>query len=186
MTHEPLEVQPRRKKWPWLVLVLVVAAIAAVIAWRWAPPVDATMAQLRSADVLYESVYAPVPPDGAAPGRPLTAAQSDALEAKLAAVLHGTCTPAYLAELKHTARGMTNRVSSALARGEDYAPSHPYEYMRDLQFRYRTWGGALVFDVYEPGQVAGGTPESGFVTQRIRFEKVDGAWRIAELQHFGA
>jgi len=186
MKYERLDEQPRRKKWPWLVLILTVAALVATIAWRWAPPLDATMAQVRTADVLYESVYAPAPPDGTKPGHPLTQAQRDAFEAQLTATLRETCTAAYVAELKNTARGMTNRVSSALAHGEEYAPSHPYEYLRDLQFRYRTWGGDLVFDVYEPGRVAGGTPESGFVTQRIRFENVDGSWRIADIQHFGA
>lgn len=186
MQYERLGERPRRSRWPWLIWILIVAAIVATVAWRWAPPAAGTMSDVRAADVLYESVYAPVVPEGAELGHPLTRSQRDALEARLTATLGETCTAAYIEELKNTAHAMTNRVSTSLARGEEFAPSHAYEYMRDLQFKYRTWGGALVFDVYEPGQVQGGTPESGFVTQRIRFEKVGGAWRIAEVEHFGA
>ena len=29
-------------------------------------------------------------------------------------------------------------------------------------------------------------PETGFIKETIRFTKVDGVWKIAEAQHFGA
>jgi hypothetical protein len=59
MKYEELTQAPRRRKWPWIVAVLIIAGIALAIAWRWMPPGDATMAQVRAAEVAYESVLAP-------------------------------------------------------------------------------------------------------------------------------
>ena len=189
MTHERLEEQPRRSTRPWLVLILVVAAAVGAVSWRWVPPGDATMSQVRAAEVAYESVFAPVAPEGAKPGAPLSAAQRAALESELQARLEACCTQDFLRTQGRYARSMARRVSTALANGTRYDPVHPYEHLRDLQFRRRLWNGDLVFDVYAPGETKVGglpVPETGFIKETIRFTKVDGVWKIAEAQHFGA
>lgn len=189
MKYERLDEVPRRKKWPWLILVVAILAAATAVAWRWVPPSDVTMAQVRAAEVAYESVFAPVVPQSAQVGEPLSARELASLEKELQARLEACCTPAFLATQGHYAQSMARRVSTALANGHRYEPVHPYEYLRDLQFRYRTWSGDLVFDVFAPGDSkVQGLPvsETAFVAETIRFTKVDGVWKIADDQHFGA
>lgn len=191
MKAETIDGRPRRRRWPWLAVAVLVAAGVGTLLWRYAPPTDGTMAEVRSAVVLYEGVFVPMPPDDAEPGRPLTQRQRAEVEADLTARLRASCTPEFLKEQGRYAPSMVARVSRALARGEVYEPTHPYEYIRDFQFTTRTWDGALIFDVYEPGEVkVKGAPsfvwDSDYVSQRYRLEKVDGRWCIADVQHFGA
>jgi hypothetical protein len=181
--------EPRRKKWPWLILILIIAAVAGAALWRWIPPGDVTMKQVRAAEVAYESVFAPAVPAGAKVGQPLATGQQAALETALQARLEACCTSGFLRTQGHYARSMARRVSTALANGHRYDPVHPYEYLRDLQFRYRTPGGDLVFDVFVAGESKiEQLPvyETDFVRETIRFTKTGGIWKIAEIKHFGA
>ena len=170
-----------------VVFFVIAAAVTAVVSWRFVPPSDAAMTAVRKADVTFRSAWAPVVPEGAVAGKRLTDVQHDALQGQITEALRGSCTADYRAELPNAAHDMANRVSRELKAGGQFSPSHPYQYMRDLQFRYRTLDGALVFDVYQPGDSVGSAGyDAGFVSERIRFEKVDGVWLIADVESFGA
>ena len=191
MKHERLEEQPlrRRWRWRWLVLILIAAAVVGAVLWRWTPPGDVTMSPVRAAEVAYESVFAPVTPEDAEVGEPLSAAQQAALESELQPRLEACCTADFLRTQGRYARSMARRVSTALANGRRCDPTHPYEHLRDLEFRYRAWNGDLVFDVYAPGESKVQrlpVSETDFVKATIRFANVGGVWKIDEAQHFGA
>ena len=189
MRYERLDEQPRRRRWPWLLLVLVAALVLGAILWRWMPPGDATMARLRAVEVAYESVYAPPMPADAAVGEPLSDAQRSALETEIQTRIEACCTEGLAREHGRTARALARQVSIALARGQLYDPTFPREHLRDLQFRYRAWNGDLVFDVFVGGESKiEQLPvyDVGFVSETLRFTRVDGVWKLVEVQHFGA
>lgn len=169
-------------------LVAALLAVALVVGWRWMPPAADTMDGVRAADVGYRLSMTPEAPDGATPGEPLTKAQVDALEADIGALLDTYCTEGYrqdLARAGHTPRRMARSVAAHVRAG-DWPPDHPYAYLRDLVFCYRTWTGGLVFEVYEVGRLQGERPgrlPAAPPTERLRFEKVDGGWRLADVTH---
>lgn len=192
MEYERLDEQPRRKKWPWVVLILVIALVAGAALWRWTPPRGRTMNEIRTVVLSREMVEQPQPPAGATPGRPLTEAQKASVTAMTTSRLRRVLTPEEYAATMD--RGSLPRlVTGGLSRLVAHSSSFPVVWgslgagsqLGDLSFVRRNASGSLVVRVVHWDHTLWGGGNGPYFTQEYTLQKVDGSWRIAAERDLG-
>lgn len=175
----------RRPGWPELIaLLVIVAAIAAPLAWRYAPPRSSTMDQVRSAIELRRDSLIPTPPEAAIARGRMTPAERAALEKQVAADIVASCTPRFALEQIVEGRAPQDAVqvsANALASSMAWPAPVAQQPVGDPAFVRRNWDGSIVVRIDEPllGQVED-------IGDLYVFRRVDGRWLIDEIVHRGA
>jgi hypothetical protein len=192
MTYERLEEQPRRKKWPWLVLILIVAAIVAAVLWRWAPPTAGTMAQIRTAVFSFETSKQPSGLFDSKPGQHLTKKRRADLEFGIERQLQQVLTPEFYAEQTKQYR-LPHVIAGSLAEAVASARRFPLAWrfplgetsLSDLQFVRRNLDGSVVVRIVYWEHTLWNGHTGPFFTQEYMLKKVGGSWRIADERQWG-
>lgn len=192
MAYERLEEQPRRKKWPWLVLILIIAFFLAAVIWHWAPPKAGTMAQIRTAVFSFETAKQPPAPLGSKPGQHLTKKQRASLEFGIERQLRQVLTPEFYAtqtnryRLPHLIAGsVTEAVASARRFPLAYRSRMGETALSDLQFVRRNLDGSVVVRIVYWDHTLWNGHTGPFFTQEYTLKKVGGSWRIAADRQWG-
>jgi len=186
--------QPRRKKWPWVLLILVIALVVGAVLWRWLPPSAGTMAQLRTVVFSREMIDQPQPPLGAKPGRPLTAQQRAQVESSTERRLQQVLTPE--AYVRETARyRLPHLIAGGLSRAVASVHSFPIVWgwshaasgasLSDLDFVQRNADGSVVVRIVYWDHTLWSGSNGPFYTQEYTLKKVGGSWRIASDRQWG-
>ena len=184
--------QPRRRRWPWLVLVLIVALLAGAVIWRWTPPRGRTMNDIRTVVLSREMLEQPQPPADATPGRPLTKAQKASVAALTTSRLRQVLTPAQFAwTMEHTQ--LPKLIAGSLSQLAAAAAGFPIvwknagagERLGDLSFVRRNPDGSIVVRVVHWDRTLWGGSSGPYYTQEYTLKKVGGSWRIASERDLG-
>lgn len=172
----------RRPGWPELIaLLVIVAAIAAPLAWRYAPPRSSTMDQVRSAIELRRDSLIPTRPEAAIARGRMTPAERAALEKQVAADIVASCTPRFalqqIVDYPHLARNAVRASSRRLAEGGSWpAPAVIDMPVGDPVLVKRNWDGSIVIRFGKDEEVG----------DLYVFRRIDGRWLIDEIVHRGA
>jgi hypothetical protein len=184
--------QPRRRRWPWLVLILAVFLIAGAVFWRWTPPRGRTMNEIRAVVLSRTMLEQPQPPAGATPGRRLTKAQKASVAALTTDRLRQVLTPEeYARMMAHT--HLPKLIAGSLSELAASAGGFPVVWknagaggqLGDLSFVRRNPNGSIVVRVVQWDRTLWGGGNGPFYTQEYTLKKVDGSWRIASERDLG-
>jgi hypothetical protein len=190
--NAPVDGRPRRRWWPWLLLVLVVVAIAGAVLWRWTPPRGRTMNDVRTVVLSREMAEQPQPPAGATPGRPLTKEQRAAVERLTRQRLSQVLTPREYARAADHAH-IPQIVAGALSQLVAHADHFPIVWgsmgagtqLGDLSFVRRNPSGSIVVRVVHWDHTLWSGSMGPAFTQEYTLQKVGGSWRIATQRDLG-
>jgi hypothetical protein len=192
MGHERLDDHARRKRWPWVLLVLVIAMMVGGVLWRWVPPRGGTMNDIRTVVFSREMAELPQPPAGAKPGRALTKEQRASVERMTRQRLSQVLTPKEYARAADHAQipQVAANVLSQLVAHSDHFPivwgsMGAGKQLGDLSFVRRNPSGSLVVRVVHWDHTLWGGSNGPYYTQEYTLQKVDGSWRIAAERDLG-
>ena len=184
--------QPRRRKWPWVLLVLVIALMVGAVLWRWVPPSGGTMNDIRTLVFSRQMAEQPQPPAGAKPGKALTKEQRAAVERMTRQRLGQVLTPREYTRAADHAQ-IPRVIAGALSRQVAHAHRFPIvwgsmgagEQLGDLSFVRRNPSGSLVVRVVHWDQTLWSGSNGPHYTQEYTLQKLDGSWRIAAERDLG-
>jgi hypothetical protein len=166
------------------VLLTLAALIGGAVAWRFVPPSAATMDEVRAAIATRRCTLIPTPPESAIVRRQMTTEERGDLERQVAAALAACCTPRYALEriIEEDAVDRAVEASAALlAEGAPWPAPVARQPLGEVVFVRRTWDGALVVRLDQPGFDRAEDRADRYVLRRV-----DGRWLIDDIDHRGA
>jgi hypothetical protein len=166
------------------VLAVLVAVTGGLLAWRYLPPSATTLQEVRAAIETRRTALIPTPPESAIARGEMTARERDALERQVAAELAACCTPRYALEriVEEDAIDAAVEASAArLADGAEWPAPVARQPLGPVVFVRRTWDGALVVRLDQPGFDRVEDRADHYLLRRA-----DGRWLIDEIDHRGA
>jgi hypothetical protein len=169
----------------WLALLLIAAAIGGAFAWRYAPPGEATMAQLRTAVETRRDNLIPTPPEAAIARGRMTAKEREVLEREVARNIAACCTPRFAHEQiveKRAPRDAVQASAKLLSQGAEWPARVARQAPGHMEMVRRNWDGSLVMRVDRPGH---SRSEASILADLYVFRRVDGRWLIDEIIYRG-
>jgi len=167
-----------------VVLSVIVLVVGAVLAWRYVPPSAPTMDEVRAVIETRRNALIPTPPDAAIARGEMTPKERADLERQVAAEIAACCTPRFALEriVEDDAVNLAVEASAErLADGMKWPASVSRQPLGEVVFVRRTWDGAIVVRLDQPGFDRVAERADHYVLRRV-----DGRWLIDEIDHRGA
>ena len=161
-------------------LLVIVAAIAGPLAWRYLPPSSSTMDQVRAVMKTRGKYTIPTPPESAIARGRMTDDERQKLEREVARSIVATCTPQFALHVNdddHLPLHAVRTSAGRLAEGGSWPARAVVDMpVGDPTLVRRNWNGSIVNRFGEDEQVG-----DLFVIRRV-----DGRWLIDGVMHRGA
>jgi hypothetical protein len=167
-----------------IVLAVIVLVVGAVLAWRYVPPSATTMGEVRAAIETRRNALIPTPPGAAIARGEMTPQERTDLERQVAAEIAACCTPRFALEriVEDDAVNLAVEASAELlADGVEWPAPVARQPLGEVVFVRRTWDGAIVVRLDQPGFDRAEDRADHYVLRRV-----DGRWLIDEIDHRGA
>jgi len=166
------------------VLLTFAVLIGGTIAWRYVPPRAATMDEVRAAIATRRRTLIPTPPEPAIARAGMTVKERSALERQVAAEIAACCTPRFALERiveEDAIHAPVEASAELLADGAEWPAPVARQPLGEVVFVRRTWDGAIVVRLDQPGFDRAEDRADHYVLRRV-----DGRWLIDEIDHRGA
>ena len=167
-----------------VILSVIVLAIGAVLAWRYVPPSAPTMDEVRAAIETRRNALIPTPPGAAIARGEMTPKERADLEREVAAEIADCCTPRFALEriVEDDAVNLAvEATAELLADGAEWPAPVSRQPLGEVVFVRRTWDGAIVVRLDQPGFDRAEDRADHYVLRRV-----DGRWLIDEIDYRGA